>query len=72
MPRFFFDVYNGTVERDDEGSDFADPADARREAVRASGGILRDRPDTDLTQPWKMIVRDEDNGVVAMLTFSVT
>ena len=43
MPLYFFDVTDtGQTSRDDEGAEFATVEQARREALRALGGIARD------------------------------
>ena len=45
MPRYFFNEIGGTYKQDDEGLEFATLADARLEAVRYLGEVLRDQPD---------------------------
>lgn len=45
MPRYFFNEMGGTYKKDDDGLEFASLADARLEAVRYLGEVLRDQPD---------------------------
>ncbi len=73
MPRYFFTVQDGQDIPDDTGTVCADPAEARIQAVIASGALVRDfgarfRPDAD----WRMHVTDEQGGTVCDLRFSGT
>lgn len=45
MQRFFFNLSDGSVERDDVGMELTNIAAARVEAVRYTGEVLRGRPD---------------------------
>ncbi|GGJ42198.1 hypothetical protein CDQ92_07745 [Sphingopyxis bauzanensis] len=45
MPRYFFHTSDGSCDRDDVGVELADPAAARREAIRYGGSLLHDNPD---------------------------
>lgn len=45
MERYFFDLRNGTVERDVTGTELPGLADARREAIRFLGEVLKDEPE---------------------------
>ncbi len=45
MTQFFFHTEDGRVVSDDEGTALATLADARVEAVRVLGDILRENPD---------------------------
>lgn len=72
MPRFKFNVHNGNgVTRDDEGSDAADQADARRialESIRsfiaeeARGGLIDLRGHVEIT--------NEDDESLVEIAFS--
>jgi hypothetical protein len=44
MPRYYFHVSNGSEETDDQGHRLAGVAQARTEAVRYFGGLVRDDP----------------------------
>lgn len=44
MPHYYFHVSNGSEEIDEQGHRLADNGDARTEAVRYCGGLLRDDP----------------------------
>ena len=73
MPRYFFDTHDGGHFRDDEGSDLADVAAARLEAMRALPEISRFAiPEDGDNQAYIVLVRDESGAVVytATLTFA--
>ncbi|WP_139239574.1 MULTISPECIES: hypothetical protein [unclassified Methylobacterium] len=42
MPRYFFNVYDGIASIDKIGTDFPSLKDAKHEAVRRAGQLLRD------------------------------
>ncbi len=42
---FYFHTADGGRERDREGVDLADPASARREAIKYAGAVMADQPD---------------------------
>ena len=46
MPRYFFHSEDGFLVHDDSGTDLADQAAARIEAVRLCGCLLTERPQT--------------------------
>ena len=73
MPLYFFNIQDGQDFPDDTGTVCAGPAEARTEAVIASGALLRDLgarfwKDAD----WRMHVTDEQGGTVCDLRFSGT
>ncbi|KQS59497.1 hypothetical protein ASG32_31340 [Methylobacterium sp. Leaf361] len=73
MPRFFFDIHDGRLQRDDEGTECADFAAARREAMIALPDIARWEIPTDGDkQTYTVIVRDEAGVPVytAALTYT--
>lgn len=45
MPRFFFHTHDGEEITDREGLELPSAAEARQEAARLLGELLRDRPD---------------------------
>ena len=45
MPRYFFDIIDGTREEDLEGSEFRSLDDARTQAIRFAGELLRHHSD---------------------------
>ena len=49
MPRFFFNQFDGVYKSDDEGLELASLDDARHEAVRYAGEVMRDHT----TLVWK-------------------
>ncbi len=64
MPRYFFNLKDGRTTLDHEGTELPDIQTARREAVRFTGEVLRDRPDQTLWagEPWRLWVTDQPNG----------
>jgi hypothetical protein len=70
MVRYFFHVMDGKDIIDDVGTELADIEAVRGMALRTSGEILRDGgPEFWNSEPWKMIVRDEDGRKVLTLQF---
>jgi uncharacterized protein YqjF (DUF2071 family) len=60
MPRYHFNVMDGTDVPDIVGTELTDLAEARREAVRLVGGLMRDTPlDFWREENWRMVVTDE-------------
>lgn len=73
MPRYFFNVMAGASSPDQEGFDLADVAEARFEASRLCGEMLRDDPAQLVEgQPWQMEVRDEEGDLAFTLSVSFT
>ena len=74
MPRYYFDsIENGRTLRDEEGLELADVEEARIEALKALGGIVKDSmPDGDTAQ-FVVAVRDgnPDPVITAVLSLSV-
>jgi hypothetical protein len=71
VPRFFFHVIEGdsrTLVRDSEGTRFASPHEAKREAV----GLAQDfaRHDLAAIRTWKVVVVDEAGRVVVTVPLS--
>jgi len=60
LPRYFFHVYDGSEQPDTEGSDLTGMDQVRSEAIRLSGGVLRDMSDRFWCHPeWALIVTEE-------------
>jgi uncharacterized protein DUF6894 len=71
MTRYFFHVIDGVSISDEEGTELATLADARREAVRLSGEILSERPDQFWAgEQWRMDVADDEGLTLFALHFS--
>ncbi len=60
MPCYFFHVYDGTSVLDDAGTELANVAAARAEAIELSGQILKDGSIGELWNgvPWRVEVTD--------------
>ena len=71
MPRFYFNVYNGSNILDIEGTEFADQSAACREAVRLSGMIIADDIDHVLSgMEWYMELTDSNSAVVLRISLT--
>lgn len=68
MPRYFFHSEDGRLEHDAVGTELADTASARLEAVRFAGALLKDRAQAlwEGTR-WRLLVTDES----ALILFTV-
>ena len=72
MPRFYFNVYDGVALPDLAGVELKSWPDARFEAIRLAGAILRDEAKRiALTEDWRMEVTDENGLVLFRLDFTV-
>lgn len=70
MPRYFFDVKDGRDFPDLQGSEFADLAAARIEAVRFAGEILKEAPERFWhCEEWTMTVSDHQRQMLFTLKF---
>ncbi|HET9395034.1 MAG TPA: hypothetical protein VFO36_03175 [Nitrospiraceae bacterium] len=66
--RYFFNQLNGHVKVDDQGLEFASIRDARIEAVRYAGEVIKDHPTLVWTgEDFRIEVTDEN----ALLLFTV-
>ncbi|MBW8813452.1 MAG: hypothetical protein JF588_08505 [Caulobacterales bacterium] len=73
MPRFFFDVHDGSSSIDDDGTELPDEAAARRAAAELAGRMLADEADKFWDgDKWCVDVRDERGGKLFGLTFMAT
>ena len=71
MPRYFFHVMDGRNIIDDEGAEFPNLRDARTEAIRLAGAVLRDEGDEFWNgTEWQMNVTDASGQSVLKLNFS--
>ncbi len=60
MPRYHFNVIDGTDTPDLSGADLGDLQEARLEGVRLMGGLMRDAPEDFWgDEAWRMVVTDE-------------
>ena len=71
MSRYFFDLFNGSVALDDEGSDHPDVAAARQYAEEAVREIAAEsiRTESHLVLHHRIVIRDERNDEVAVVRF---
>jgi hypothetical protein len=73
MPRYFFHVQDGRAIPDTDGTMLPDIDAAREEAVRLSGGLLKDHAkEFWSSQPWLMEVQDQAEALLFTLRFSAT
>ena len=70
MPRFFFHIHDGREIRDQEGTELPSIDEARKQAVRTAGEMLRDHDDFWTGDVWTMNVVDERGITVCVLNFS--
>ena len=72
MPKYFFNVEDGTSILDKVGTHLPNVRAARMEAVRLSGKHLYEEPDIFWASGdvWKMIVTDENATLLFSLHFS--
>jgi len=70
MPRYFFDIRDGEDFRDFRGSEHADLAAARIEAVRYSAEVLKEMPERFWNhEEWTMAVSDTNRKPLFTLKF---
>jgi hypothetical protein len=68
MSRYFFDMVDGWLSRDPEGSEFPDMKAARSRAIKMAAEILRaESEDFEHPHAWSFIVRDERGEAVFRL-----
>lgn len=59
MPRFFFHTQTESRDSDMEGMELANPFEARREAIKTCGEMMRDCPEPFWgSRPWSVTVTD--------------
>ncbi|RYG89568.1 MAG: hypothetical protein EON59_01465 [Alphaproteobacteria bacterium] len=70
MPKYYFDIKDGQDFPDDNGSEWADLAAARMEAVRYSAEVLKEMPDRFWNcELWTMTVSDAGRTPLFTLKF---
>lgn len=70
MPRYFFDIKDGHDFPDLQGSEFADLAAARIEAVRYAAEVLKDMPGRFWNcEEWTMTVSNHNRKTLFTLKF---
>jgi hypothetical protein len=70
MPRYFFNITDGRVTLDDVGTVLSDTYAAQDEAVRASGGMIREMGGKFWDEKeWMMEVSDEGGQALFALRF---
>jgi hypothetical protein len=70
MPRFFFNIHDGTSFIDHQGTDLPDLKAVRREAIQTTAKMLKDSADYWDGTEWRMDVLNEGHELVLQLTFS--
>lgn len=59
MPRYFFHMQTGTRQTDAVGVELPSHTEARAEAIRTAGEMLRDQPESFWSnRPWTVTVTD--------------
>jgi len=59
MPRYFFHTQTDTRTTDEHGTEFDGPVQARREAIRTCGEMMREAPEGFWgSRPWTVTVSD--------------
>lgn len=74
MPRYHFNVLNGTAHLDEEGVEFADLATAKVAAVASAGAMIKDHAVRfwEEDDEWAMNVTDAKGLTLFRLTFNAT
>ena len=70
MPRYFFDIVDGDLTVDEDGTAFADAHAARDAAIRVLPDIARDTIGTGQSRSVQVLMRDEEDR--ALFTASLT
>ena len=72
MPRFHFNIHDGVNLPDPVGTELRGWKEARFEAVRLAGAILRDVANRlSLEEDWRMEVTDDSGLILFQIVFSV-
>lgn len=73
MPRDHFDIYDGSLGRDDEGTTLVDLPAVRQHVLRLLPHIARDEvPDNGDRPTFSVVVADEDGKPIYTATLSYT
>lgn len=70
MPRYYFDIVNGALTVDAEGTEFPDAEAARAEAIRTLPDVARDEIADGSSREVMLLMRDEAGR--AIFTASLT
>ncbi|ACB27816.1 MULTISPECIES: DUF6894 family protein [Methylobacterium] len=73
MPRYFFDIHDGQLQRDEDGTECADFDAARREAMISLPDVARwEIPSDGDRQSYTVIVRDAAGAPIYTATLTFT
>jgi hypothetical protein len=72
MPRFFFNIHDGTSFIDQQGTELPDVGAVRREAIQTTAKMLKDSADYWDGTEWRMEVLNDAHELVLRLIFSAT
>jgi hypothetical protein len=65
MPLFYFHTQNDIRSTDEDGTECLGPVEARREAIRSCGEMLKDAPEGFWgSRPWSVTVTDHTGLVL--------
>lgn len=65
MPRYFFNIYDGIKTNDTEGTLLSGISEARREAVKCAGQVIRTECDAILHEKdWRLEVSDGNGSII--------
>jgi len=71
VPRYFFNVHDGTDLRDLDGTELGDIYIAQSQAIHMSGEILQEMGAKFWNgSEWRLEVSDENGGLLSVLRFS--
>lgn len=72
MPRFYFNLYDGVVLPDKDGTELPDWQHARAEVLQFAGELLKDKAIHDrLADGWHIEVTDEQGLILFRLDFTI-
>lgn len=71
VPRYFFDLTDGSREPDLVGTQLPDEHAAERMAIRFLGEVLKHEPERLSAGPLRVNVREEDDGYRCIIATSV-
>lgn len=73
MPRYFFEVHDGALSRDQEGTVLDDLPAARVAAAELAGSLLKDQAETFWErEAWRVDVKDERGALLFALHIYAT
>lgn len=73
MPRYHFNVYDGSDSLDQDGTELPSWQSARLEAIRLAGEILKDEADRiAVSEDWRIEVTDDTGLVLFHMAFVIT